>query len=56
MKKIQNDRSRYVTRSSLSQTKAQAQTKATQGKDRGDYKVDPAGYFIWPKKRDTAIR
>lgn len=56
MKKIRNERSMYISRSSLTQSPLKAKQQLLERKDRGDFKVDDAGYFSWPKKSKTATR
>lgn len=54
MKKIRNDKSSYLSRSALAQSPASAKRRADKAADRGDFKVDAAGYFIWSKKQKAA--
>jgi len=57
MKKIRNDRSTYLTRASLLAKADRKEKPAPVDRtDRGDFKVDSAGYFIWPKKPRLAAR
>jgi hypothetical protein len=49
MKKSQNVKSRYVSRTDLIQSK-QSEVKPKARKDSANYLVDRGGYFIWPKK------
>lgn len=50
MKKIRNDKSSYLSRSALTQSPASKDRRSDKVASRGDFKVDAAGYFIWPKK------
>lgn len=56
MKKIRNDKSVYLSRSALAQSPGLTKAQAGERKDRGDFKVDAAGYFTWPKKAKLAAR
>lgn len=56
MKKIRNDKSTYVSRSSLVQSSAHSKPKSTQAQDRGDFKIDVAGYLMWPPKQKVVPR
>lgn len=50
MKKIRNDKSAYLSRSALAQPQATPpKDSKTNPKDRGDFRVDASGYFVWPK-------
>ena len=50
MKKIRNDKSSYLSRSALAQFPASVKKRSDKAPERGDFKIDAAGYFIWPKK------
>ena len=54
MKKIRNDKSRYLSRSALAQSPVSKKTRSDKVASRGDFKIDAAGYFIWPKKQKVA--
>lgn len=54
MKKIRNDKSSYLSRSALAQSPASEKKRPDKVVSRGDFKVDAAGYFIWPKKQKAA--
>jgi hypothetical protein len=49
MKKIRNDKSAYISRSTLVQSPAASKTKSQARPHKGDFKVDGAGYLIWQK-------
>lgn len=51
MKKIRNDRSAYLSRSALARpVAAPPKESKTSPRDRGDFRVDATGYFVWPKR------
>lgn len=50
MKKIRNDKESYLSRSALAQSSVLAEVQVKERKEPGNFKVDFAGYFIWPKK------
>lgn len=49
MRKIRNDKSTYSSRSVLVQSPANTTKRSEKVASRGDFKVDAAGYFTWPK-------
>lgn len=54
MKKIRNDKSSYLSRSALARSPASNKGRSDKVNSRGDFKIDAAGYFIWPKRQKVA--
>ena len=56
MKKIRNDKARYLSRSALAQIMENPKARPRGKKDQSDFAVDSAGYFSWSKKPRLATR